>query len=729
MSLMSYFQKYVTRFMRHKIVLFGVIVLLNLFYIPSQNAIAQEKVEDLKEDVNQLRGSERLERLLDLTYELQYGNMEEYYEYAKMGFEQALADQDSNFVSAFLIEMGYYYKIKGEYQKALNELKRSLIICEKNNYQVNAAKAYTALGSVYQDLGFYDKALDFHSRSLLIKEKLGDKSGIGVSYNNIGLIYYKIDDPQKAIDYYEKALIIKLESGDTAKCIVPYINLGLAYSAEKMEGRGTRQSIFNFKRAVDYSIKYNQLHRLGFAYNGIAQAYINESNYDTAKYYLQLSNDQSTQNDYRQLESSNYFLLSKLSFQEGDYSKAIQYLNHSQGLLKQLGDKNRLKNNYGLYSEIYAAQNLMDSAYYYEKWFSVMKDSLFNEELAHNLANVQIATVEEQSQRKIADQEEANKRTRMVMFFLASILLLSIALIFVIFRNNARMQKVNSQLSASKNEIQEQKEDLEKKNDQLADAHNTIQRQNEVLTNINQELDNKVQERTLELDKSNRGLEKAVRDLDQFIYKTSHDLRGPIATMQGIINLGMIESKEPVSTQYFNTLNNVSNNLNNVLYRLIEVHETYLKKPLFELVDPIKEIKDVVEKTAGYLDDTTLTIVTELSAEGPWITDKDLYRLIIDSMLRSAYHYKDRKDFVITIKTSRNAFNMTILIEDNGYGIKPGDEDKVFNIFFKGSPRSGGTGLELYTTKIAVEKLKGMIRLVKPSKDTVFEIILPVLST
>ncbi|MDZ7606312.1 MAG: tetratricopeptide repeat protein [Cyclobacteriaceae bacterium] len=670
----------------------------------------------------------KLESLLDLTYELQYENIEEYYDYAKLGFEQALADQDSNFVSAFLIEMGYYFKYKGNYQMALNDLKRSLIICEKNNYLVNTAKTYTALGTVYHELGFYDKALDCHSKSLIIKEKLGDRAGIGVSFNNIGLIYYKIDDPHRAIDYYERSIAIKLEFGDTSKCIVPYINLGLAYSAQKMEGRGNRQAILNFKRAIDYSIKYDQQHRLGFAYNGIAQAFINEDNYDTARYYLQLSNNQSIKNDYRQLESSNYFLLSKLSFQEGDYNQAIQYLNRSQGLLKQLGDKNRIKNNYGLYSEIYAAQNLLDSAYYYQKWFSIMKDSIFNEELANNLANVQIATIEEQSQRKIADQEEANKRTRMFMLFLASILLLSIALIVVIFRNNARMQKINKQLSESRNEIQDQKEDLEKKNDQLAEAHNTIQRQNDVLTNINQELDKKVQERTLELDKSNRGLEKAVRDLDQFIYKTSHDLRGPIATMQGIINLGMIESKEPVSMQYFSTLNNVSNNLNNVLYRLIEVHETYLKKPVFELVDPIKEIKDVAEKIGGYLNDSSLTIVTELSAEGPWITDKHLYRLIIDSMLRSAYHYKDRKDFAITIKSSRNAFNMTILIEDNGYGIKPGDEDKVFNIFFKGSPRSGGTGLELYTTKIAVDKLKGMIRLVKPAKDTIFEIILPVLS-
>ncbi len=729
MGIMSFFQKSVKLAIRNEIVLFSVFVLIFLFLFPSQSAIAQRNVDSLKEEVNKLSGTARLETLLDLTYELQYQSNEEYFKYAKFGFEQALAEQDSNFVSAFLIELGYYYKFQGDYQKALNELKRAAIISEKKNYTVNIAKVYTALGIVYHELGFYDKALNYNSKSLLIKEKLGDKAGIGVSYNNIGLIYYKIDDPQKAIEYYEKSLAIKLESGDTSKCIVPYINLGLAYSAQKMDGRGNRQSIFNFKKAIDYSVKYDQLHRLGFAYNGIAQAFINENNYDTARYYLQLSNEQSIQKDYKQLESSNYFLLSKLSFQERNYTDAIQYLNHSQSLLKQLGDKNRIKNNFGLYSEIYAAQNLLDSAYYYQKWFSIMKDSIFNEELANNLANVQIATIEEQSQRRIAVQEEANKKTRIFTAFLASILFLSIALIVVIFRNNARMQKVNKQLSESRNEIQEQKEDLEKKNDQLAEAHNTIQRQNDVLTNINQELDTKVQERTLELDKSNRGLEKAVRDLDQFIYKTSHDLRGPIATMQGVINLGMLESKEPVSMQYFRTLNNVSNNLNNVLYRLIEVHETYTKKPVFELVDPIKEIKDVVEKIAGYLNDASLTIVTELTAEGPWITDKHLYRLIIDSMLRSAYHYKDRKDFAITVKSSRNAFNMTILIEDNGYGIKPGDEDKVFNIFFKGSPRSGGTGLELYTTKIAVDKLKGMIRLVKPAKDTIFEIILPVLST
>ena len=68
---------------------------------------------------------------------------------------------------------------------------------------------------------------------------------------------------------------------------------------------------------------------------------------------------------------------------------------------------------------------------------------------------------------------------------------------------------------------------------------------------------------------------------------------------------------------------------------------------------------------------------------------------------------------------------LTTHIEDNGFGIQQGDEDKVFNIFFKGSPRPGGTGLEVYTSKIAAEKLGGTISLKKPMKNTVFEITLP----
>ena len=719
------------RFLEGKHLKIGLFKYLLIFFclsLASQNAISQVNLDSLKSLIPELKGEDRLTALIKLSYAY-YGisDLENYFKYSREGFEYALSDGDSVNISRFLIEIGYYYKYKGAYQDALNNFNRSILISKSVNERSLLSKAYTGLGSVYHELSLYDRALDYHSRSLSIKEELADKKALGVSYNNIGLIYYKIDDPLKALEYYSKSLAYKLEQGDTIKSIINYINMGLAY-AELPESENKENSKKSFRQAIRLSLKYDQPQRIGYAYNGLAEVFADQFIYDSAKYYLNISIEESIKKNYKKLESSNYYLLSKIAFQEKQYNLAINYLERSQALLAKLKDKNRIKNNYRLYSDIFEAKNMLDSAFYYQKKFSIMKDSIFNEELAHNLANVQIATIEEQSQRKIASQEDQISKNRLFTLFLLSILALSIALIVVIFRNYANINKINKQLKESKDEIEAQKEDLEKKNAQLADAQVTIQQQNDKLKNINYDLDRKVNERTIELDKSNHELEKAVRDLDQFIYKTSHDLRGPIATMQGIINLGVMDSRDKKSKEYFTTLHNVSNNLNNVLFRLIEVHETYQKKPILENLDPMREIMETTNRVSQFSIETDITIITELQANGQWNSDKVLFNLIVENMLRSAMLYKDRGESMIKVKTEYVNEKLRILFEDNGFGIQPGDEDKVFNIFFKGSPRPGGTGLEIYTAKIAVEKLGGEIVLKKPLKNTVFEINLPILN-
>jgi signal transduction histidine kinase len=205
-------------------------------------------------------------------------------------------------------------------------------------------------------------------------------------------------------------------------------------------------------------------------------------------------------------------------------------------------------------------------------------------------------------------------------------------------------------------------------------------------------------------------------------------LRGPIATMRGIINLGIMEAQDEKSIKYFDTLQNVSHNFNNVLSRLIEVHETYQIKPVLDYLDPRSEIAETADRLSKFSIDTSLTFETELNAGGQWNSDRVLFNVIIENMIRNAICYKDKKDPTIKIKTEYQDNNLRIVIEDNGFGIEPRDEAKVFNIFFKGSPKPGGTGLEIYTAKIAVEKLNGVIRLQKARKNTIFEIILPPLN-
>jgi signal transduction histidine kinase/tetratricopeptide (TPR) repeat protein len=716
------------------IVLFKYLIILLFFSFISIQAISQVNIDSLKHVILSLSGSEKLKALELLSYNYSRGDSDDYLKYTREGLDYALAEQDSTFISKFHNELGYYYKGKGDYKNSLINFNKSALIANKTGDKTILMFAYTGLGSVYYKLSLYDTALEYHSKSLSIKEEIGTKSSIGKSFSDIGLIFYKINDPEKALEYYTKSLDIKLELGDTSNCILNYINIGLAYY-ELSEEKSEENAINNFRQAIELAIKNDQTKRIGSAYNGIANVYAKNLQYDSSRHYLNLSIDESIKSKSKKLESLNYYLLAKIAFQEGEYDEALNHLRRSQKLVTSMNDKIRMKNNYRLYADIFEAENRLDSAFHYQKNFSLMKDSIFNEELAYNLANVQIAQIEESSKKKIADRDETINNREFFNLFLLSILSLSITLIVVIFRNYRHTSAINRQLNASNSEIEEQKINLVKKNNQLAEAQITIQSQNEVLKNINTGLDHKVKERTvelnqtnIELDKSNRELEKAVKDLDQFIYKTSHDLRGPIATMRGIINLGIMEAKDEKSIKYFDTLQNVSHNFNNVLSRLIEVHETYQIKPVLDYLDPRSEIAETADRLSKFSIDTSLTFETELNALGQWNSDRVLFNVIIENMIRNAICYKDKKDPTIKIKTEYQDNNLRIVIEDNGFGIEPRDEAKVFNIFFKGSPKPGGTGLEIYTAKIAVEKLNGVIRLQKARKNTIFEIILPALN-
>jgi len=696
-----------------------------------QSAISQVNIDSLKNLVSRLEGSEKIEAIQELAFELYYIDLQEYHDYSREGFELALALNDSNAVASFLIDFGYYYKDIGDYEKALENFKRARTIAKIKQYPIILSYAYTALGTTYLNLTAYDSALVNHTKSLKLKEEMEDSVGISVSYNNIGLVYYRIGDQERAQQFLNKSLRLKLQRGDTSNTIANYVNLGLSYSESGLSDT-TATSNEDYQKAVDSFLKANQLarkyhsnHRIGQTYNGLARVFIYMEEYDSASYYLDYSNQESVKNQNKLLESSDYNLYANIAFHQGYYDLAIDYLDRSQKLLNNRENKVRRKNNYRLFSEIYEAKGLLDSAFYYQTLFIEMKDSIFRDELARNIANLQIASVKAENEKVIAEKDDTITKSRSFNLFLLAILALSVALVIVIFRSYSQTSKINKQLQASQKKVEAQKENLQNKNKQLHDAQVTIKNQNDVLKNINVDLDNKVKERTAELNRSNKELAKAVKDLDQFIYKTSHDLRGPIATMQGIINLGVLDAIDDKSKEYFNTLHKVSANLNNVLFRLIEVHETYQKKPIVEELDPVREIKETTERISNFLIDQDVKIETELKAVGKWKSDKVLFNIIIENMVRNAILYRDGGDSMIKVKTKHVNDHLIITIEDNGMGIQQGDEQKVFNIFFKGSPRPGGTGLEVYTSKIAAEKLGGVMKLLKSMKNTIFEVSLP----
>jgi signal transduction histidine kinase len=689
-----------------------------------QPAEAREGIDSLKRAYQGQSGIEKvrtLDRLSDLFWP---SNPGEAFKYKKIALSEAAAQEKNDVMSEILIDLGYWYKDVGNLQLSLNSFNRARRLADQSNHYLNKLESLTGLGNLYKALNMYDKALEMHFEALKLKEEKGDTRRMATSFNNIGLVYYKIDYSDRALDFFNRALDIKHREGDTLRTIITYNNMGLVYN----EILNDSMAMVCFKKAIDISKRYRVRKYLGPAYNGLANVYIRCNNVDSAHHYLILATLAAREFKSPALQSTNHYLFAKLYAEQDQFTRAREYLDMSQEIALEIKDRQRQKNNLKLMARIFESKQEYDSAYFFQKQYSALEDSIFNERLAESLAKIQIAMEEDQNLKLIESQEEKLAVNKLTSLFLLSIIVLAVALIIVVFKSYRTTSRVNLKLHETKQQIEKQKENLEAKNQALAEAQGTIHKQNQILKNLNQNLEQKVRERTDELLHSNKGLEKAVKDLDQFIYKTSHDLRGPIATMQGIIHLGTIEAQDAKSAEYFKTLHQVTGNLNNVLFRLIDVHETYQKKPEFEIIFPNREIMETIKKVTRDQNDPTVTIHADLDQEMEWVSDRALFVVIIENMLRNAYLYADKGDARIRIKSTYRGDVMTLTFSDNGFGIQSGDEKKVFNLFFKGSPKPGGTGLEIYTAKIAVEKLGGSIRLVSPVKDTVYEVDLPVVS-
>lgn len=89
-----------------------------------------------------------------------------------------------------LSETGLVYKVKGEWDKAIDYYQRSLAIKEKVADEHEMAPTFNNLGNVYQAKGEWDRAIDYHQRSLAIFEKVGDEYLMSTVFNNLGLVYH-----------------------------------------------------------------------------------------------------------------------------------------------------------------------------------------------------------------------------------------------------------------------------------------------------------------------------------------------------------------------------------------------------------------------------------------------------------------------------------------------------------------------------------------------------------
>jgi signal transduction histidine kinase len=239
----------------------------------------------------------------------------------------------------------------------------------------------------------------------------------------------------------------------------------------------------------------------------------------------------------------------------------------------------------------------------------------------------------------------------------------------------------------------------------------------------------KESEERLEL--QNKELVKTNKELDRFVYSTSHDLRAPLKSLLGLIGI-MKRSTGPddkVQQSRLELMNKSILKLDNFIEDILH----YSKNTRIEIANEainfeglIKEIREAQKFSEGAME---LDLQVAISQEVEFNSDKRRINVILNNIISNSIKYQDTSkgsSSFVKIQVLCNKQNVTIIIEDNGIGIADKDQEKIFEMFYRATTISTGSGLGMYLVKETLDKLNGKISMQSElNKGTKFVIEIP----
>jgi signal transduction histidine kinase len=227
--------------------------------------------------------------------------------------------------------------------------------------------------------------------------------------------------------------------------------------------------------------------------------------------------------------------------------------------------------------------------------------------------------------------------------------------------------------------------------------------------------------------KAERQLNDKVNDLNTFIYKASHDLGAPLASMMGLIHLAEQENRNTEVKEYLGLVKVSLDKMTNLLKDLVSTASISQDKLTVEEIE-FRPIVSQIHNAIKYSEEFSgIKFTTDIPEATGFRTDKRFLYPILSNLIMNAMKYrKNGKESYIRIGIREDVKGVVIQVKDNGVGIQGEIQDKIFNMFFRGTQSSKGSGLGLYIVKTAVEKLQGKITVESELRvGTTFTVFLP----
>jgi signal transduction histidine kinase len=231
------------------------------------------------------------------------------------------------------------------------------------------------------------------------------------------------------------------------------------------------------------------------------------------------------------------------------------------------------------------------------------------------------------------------------------------------------------------------------------------------------------------LRRSNDYLKKSNDELDRFVYSVSHDLRAPLASILGAIEYSEAETDDEEILENLGLMKTSAQKLDGFILDILDYSRNARTEVKSEEIN-FEELFNDVSAHLKFMGTGNRNVDVRLIIESkkPFYSDRSRLGVVVNNLVSNSIRYcnPDEEQPFVSLHLALDDNGAILTIADNGVGIDPKHHEKIFDMFYRASKKSAGSGLGLYIVKEAIEKLQGTLQFEsEPGKGTKFTIFLP----
>ncbi len=657
-----------------------------------------------------------------------YNRALHYIDQAQVALGQDTVDNEE--INVIKKEKSLIFIKQGQYKQALDLLNRVIKFYEKNSFTKELANLYYQVGYALVEFDNFEAGLKNYFKALSIAEQKKYHLERCKILVEIGRVYHFLDQNDMAFDFTSKALSLARKYKHLMQEAGALNLLGVIDAEENR----LKEAYLNLTQALAIREAVNDRSgQAGTLYN-LAQLCEKQNDYQRALQFHQKSLAIEVNLNHSIGISYSYQGIAQLLIKMRDYDQAGYYLSQGEKLAKQIGSGKILVDIYKSRRDLNMAQANYKEAISYAKLYDELKDSIFSENMSARMGALQntfelekrdnaILTLQQQQklqEDKFVIQEAQIKQQKLIIWFAVSGFIAIAFIAFIIYKYYHRVKTLNQAIIERNEEIQSQAEELSEANDILSNLNIKISEQaeallksNQTIQKINESLEERIDQRTAELLEANK-------ELDMFLYRSSHDFRRPLTTFMGIAEIAKITIKDPEALNLFQKVNETAHTLDRMLAKL----QSISTRAEDELIYGKISVEELLSKKISLFSQTFISenIHVHMQVEPGlyFYSYLSLVKIVMYNLIENAIVYKIEDNANIKISAYQQQDQIVIEIEDNGQGIDEAQLPKIFDMFHRGNENSKGNGLGLYIVKKCVDKLKANISLQSvPGKGTI----------